>query len=205
MNKDEFRLNQDGHYEIHPSSFRLPPFFLFLLAAHRSRADNVSGESHPHYCARDRERTMSKPDRNRGGLSRLLDQFFHSPCTTISFSTRTWSPPTDVFESACKAVIRMELAGVQAEGLEITAEGNRLSVRGRRSPPKEATGSIRHHQLEIQYGRFHRVFEFPFDVNMDDVTATFEAGFLHIELPKTADCREPIAIAIVSDEHITQH
>ena len=46
-------------------------------------------------------------------------------------------------------------------------------------------GGARYHQVEIEYGAFERRIELVEDVDAAEVTATYEAGMLLLEVPLT--------------------
>lgn len=143
---------------------------------------------------------MNKPKSAEAGRAGLFDQFFASTRPRFAFASRVWSPPTDVYECEGLTVIKIELAGVPSEDIDIIAQGRRLSVRGRRRPPRESESMTCHHLLEVQYGRFERVFEFPFELAQEDVRATHDNGFLKIELPRKIRGSEPLTIEIVTGD-----
>ncbi len=78
-------------------------------------------------------------------------------------------------------VICLELAGVQPETIELTADGRVLSVKGERSAPRfEAAGEYR--QVEIRYGPFQRLFEFPFSLADSHLEASAHDGFVRVRV-----------------------
>ena len=100
---------------------------------------------------------------------------------SLTYQGRTWRPPTDVYETTDAIVVKLEVAGVFEDDFDITlAEGN-LSVRGCRSDPAEKLG---YRQMEIAYGEFSVEVQLAMPVQADHVTASYENGFLLINLPK---------------------
>jgi HSP20 family protein len=94
-----------------------------------------------------------------------------------------------VYETPDHLVVRLELAGIRKEDLQITIEDRVLLVRGqRRDPCRQRRCTFR--QMEIDYGHFERRIVIPRSVDGSRIRAQFENGFLHIELPKS-----PSAIA----------
>lgn len=104
---------------------------------------------------------------------------------------RFWQPGADVHETGAGIVIKMELAGVTAENIQVSlsADGRRLMVAGVRSEGADER-SIRTgcHQLEIYFGPFERTFTVPgdFETERDEIGATLKEGFLTITLPRRA-------------------
>ncbi|MBI3736304.1 Hsp20/alpha crystallin family protein [Candidatus Sumerlaeota bacterium] len=136
---------------------------------------------------------MAKKNSPGESFSAAIDHFISTQRPVFSLSNRLWNPPTDIYEAEDRAVIRMEIAGVAKENLHITAHDRKLFVRGRRcAVPGEEMVSC--HLMEVRYGEFERIFEFPFRVRMDDVKASYEQGFLVIEIPKHIPTRVKVAI-----------
>jgi HSP20 family protein len=114
----------------------------------------------------------------------------------FTLSGQLWKPATDIVETADAFILRLEIAGVPEEAVSITADNDRLIVRGRRSEGgREAV--VRYHTLELQYGSFEKVFRFPFSVGAKDVRATYRDGLLEIEVPKKSAASEPVLIEIL--------
>ena len=116
---------------------------------------------------------------------------------TATTSHSTWTPNTDVYETVDHLVVKMELAGIEREDLEITLEERLLLVRGyRKDPCRQRQQRCSFRQMEIDYGFFERRIIIPHTVDGHHVRATFHNGFLHIELPK-AECSEPTTVTVI--------
>jgi len=112
-------------------------------------------------------------------------------------SHSTWTPNTDVYETPEHWVVKMELAGIEREDLEITLEDRLLLVRGyRKDPCRQRHQRCSFRQMEIDYGFFERRIVIPRTVDGNHVSATFYNGFLHIELPK-AECSEHTTVTVI--------
>ena len=109
--------------------------------------------------------------------------------------SRFWQPAADVHETAGGVQIKVELAGIAAENLNVSlgADGRRLTVSGVRGEAEEERGERTHcHQLEIYFGPFERTIVLPPDIEIDRdaISATLKDGFLIITLPRRD--RQPI-------------
>ena len=118
--------------------------------------------------------------------SEMENLFYHlfspgTPAKTVC--KHHWSPLSDVYETAGTLIIKLELAGVKREDLGIALEAGRLVIRGVRqeAPPPEI---ISYHQMEINYGCFERVFHLRPGIRQEDITASFDDGFLTISIEK---------------------
>src|SRR5881409_988748 len=100
-----------------------------------------------------------------------------------SYSETYWVPNTDVYVTEGGLVIKVELAGMQREDLELTVEGNRLKISGQRPdgcrPPK-CTFLV----MEINYGAFESVIELPDGFDLSQAKAAYQNGFLRIDVPQ---------------------
>lgn len=103
---------------------------------------------------------------------------------TISWHVRSniWSPPTDVYETEEKYVIKVEIAGMRDEDFEVGVENNLLTISGYRSDQSERRA---YHQMEIRFGRFELAVEMPVTVDLENATAEYKDGFLMVMLPKS--------------------
>ncbi len=95
-----------------------------------------------------------------------------------------WVPNTDVYVSEGGLVVKVELAGMRSECLEITAEGNRLRISGTR-PDGCRSGKCNFLVMEINYGPFESVLELPAGYDLGHAKAGYVNGFLRIDVPVT--------------------
>jgi len=124
-------------------------------------------------------KTMTKPQAN-------------PPATQAAEETRWLLPSVNVFELKDAYVIEAEMPGVQRNGLEITLEGNTLTLTGRRTveaPPGQPL------YVESKPASFRRVFELDPTVNTGKTSARIENGLLTLQLPK-ADEIQPQRIQV---------
>ncbi len=113
-------------------------------------------------------------------------------------SHTAWTPNTDVFETAECLVVRIELAGVAREELEINLGDRLLLVRGhRREPCRQGQCTFR--QVEIDYGTFERHILLPRPIDPGRARAHLCNGFLQIELPKAA-VAEHRTVAVIIEQ-----
>ncbi len=101
--------------------------------------------------------------------------------------TSVWRPPTDVYETAERIVVVVEIAGVPEEDISVTLFSDLLVVEGTRGQPEFfRENPFACHQLGIKYGPFRSEVLVPVTVDHDDVTAEYRNGILKIVLRKTA-------------------
>ncbi len=121
-------------------------------------------------------------------MAKTYDQHLHDSLAYLGLpalaSHSAWAPNTDVYETPEGLVVKMEIAGIEKDDLEITLNDRLLLVRGHRKDPcRQKRCSFR--QMEIDYGPFERRIIIPRSVDGKRVRAQFQNGFLQIELPKS--------------------
>jgi len=101
----------------------------------------------------------------------------------VSRRTTGFSPNVDVYYCGDpqRAVVKVDLAGVDLSEVSIEVSGRRLAILGGR-PVQETEGRV-YQQVEIPSGPFRRVVELQVEVDADSAKATYEDGVLRIELP----------------------
>ena len=95
--------------------------------------------------------------------------------------TNAWRPPTDVYETGDMFFVKMEVAGVTDDEIEVVIQDGHLFITGKRS---DSTGRRSYHQMDIQYGKFSVGIELPVRLNTEDAVAEYKDGFLTIQIPK---------------------
>ena len=96
-----------------------------------------------------------------------------------------WIPNTDVYTADDGLVVKVELAGMRREDLEIAREGNRLIITGQR-PDGCRTPGCKFLVMEINYGAFECVIEIPAGFDLDQARAAYQNGFLRVDVPVVA-------------------
>jgi len=107
----------------------------------------------------------------------------------VSIHPHIWSPPTDVYETEDKYIIRVEIAGMDENDLSIKIDQNKLMISGVRPDFSETRA---YHRMEINFGEFSSEVEFPGPVDIEHVEADYQNGFLRIVLPKAQARHIPI-------------
>ncbi len=102
---------------------------------------------------------------------------------------RFWQPPIDIHETEDAVLVKVELAGVKADDLQVSLspDDRLLHVSGSRSESaKDRDGRTRCHQMEIYFGPFERAVALPGGIRLDRdaIKATYKEGFLLVTLPK---------------------
>ncbi|HID07694.1 MAG TPA: Hsp20/alpha crystallin family protein [Armatimonadetes bacterium] len=114
-------------------------------------------------------------------VERIMERPF--PRFAVARASRVWLPAVDVCESDNAIHITVELAGVHPTEITVEYQPYELTISGTRHRRQmENVNSC--HRLEINYGPFERRIQLPTDIDPDGIKARFDAGLLHITVPK---------------------
>ena len=111
---------------------------------------------------------------------------------------RVWRPDADVYRTSDGWIVKVDLAGVAADDLEITIQGKTLSIAGCRRDTFFGKGIV-YHQLEITYSRFEKQLVFPCSIEGASVLRDYRDGLLILHLRGEENCQEK-----QDSEHRTQ-
>src|SRR5882762_5948296 len=103
--------------------------------------------------------------------------------SSLDSSETFWVPNTDVYVTEGGLVIKVELAGMRKEDLELTVEGSRLTITGHR-PDGCRAPKCKFLVMEINYGSFQSVIELPPGYDLNLAKAAYQNGFLRIDVPQ---------------------
>ncbi len=102
-------------------------------------------------------------------------------------SGRMWRPAADVYRTSDGWIVKVDLAGVSPDDLEIIIDGATLSLSGCRRDTFYGEG-ISYHQLEITYSRFEKTLSFPCSIEGATVVRDYRDGLLILHLRGEAEC-----------------
>ena len=100
--------------------------------------------------------------------------------------------PIDAYATEDAFVLTAHLPGVDPEAVEITFEGEELTIRGSFGPQAE---NVEYLKRELYHGGFERRLTFNVPVNADAIEATYELGVLTLRVPK-AEAIKPKQIKV---------
>jgi HSP20 family protein len=106
-----------------------------------------------------------------------------------------WAPNIDVYSTDSGLVIKVELAGMQRENLELTVEGNKLRISGQR-PDGCRPPHCKFLVMEINYGAFESVVEVPEGCDLALGKAVYQNGFLRVDVPFASAPSSPRTIMV---------
>ena len=92
-------------------------------------------------------------------------------------------PRVDVIDRDETLLVRAELPGVEKDDLDITINGDRLTIEAKREYREEEKEEA-YFRNEMAYGRMARTIYLPVEVEADKAKAELKKGILEIVLPK---------------------
>src|SRR5512147_1849115 len=86
-----------------------------------------------------------------------------------------WTPRVDTFVKDDKIVVRADVPGVDPKQVDISLEGNVLTIRGERKAQEEKAD-----YREVYYGRFERRIRVPNGTEPEKISAKYTNGVLEV-------------------------
>lgn len=98
-------------------------------------------------------------------------------------------PRVDVIDRDEEVVVRAEVPGVKKEDLEITIDGDLITLKGEvKREEEEEKGD--YYRAELSYGAFSRTVPLPAEVDESKAKASLADGVLEVTLPKREKSRK---------------
>lgn len=94
-----------------------------------------------------------------------------------------WLPRIDVFDRDTDLVIRIEVAGVDPDAVDVTVEDRTLTISGTRSLD-ESFESAGFHRREIFTGEFTRTLVLPDGLDPTEISAKANNGIIEVRVPR---------------------
>ena len=133
----------------------------------------------------------------RGLFDRMLGGWLRRPSDQEVSQTQTfeWAPSVDVLSDGGDMLIRAELPGLKSEDVDITLQGNVLTISGeRKAEQEEERGG--YYVRERRYGSFWRSMPLPEGVDESKISARFRDGVLEVRVEGAGAVEEPKRIQI---------
>ena len=92
-----------------------------------------------------------------------------------------WNPSADVYRSPDGWIVKLDLAGVCTDELEVEVSNSILYIRGCRKDTFYREDFV-YHQMEITYSRFEKTIQFPSPIEGATLARDYRDGFLIIIL-----------------------
>ena len=132
--------------------------------------------------------TYRYTDGSQQQLERHYRQLVHDALRqsqqSILQRSATWRPLADIRESAEMLMVKIELAGMKEEEIDVTLYEDALLVSGERHEEPEGNENVYYHEAQIRYGPFRIEVLLLLPIDREGVKARYENGFLWVDLPK---------------------
>ncbi len=136
---------------------------------------------------------FSELDSLRKEMERLIDEFF--PAKGL-YTGPVWRkgaediavPSVDMVDRDEEILVSVEMPGVEKDNIEVSLEGDTLTVRGtvkKESEEKEEDYIKR----ERTYSSFERALRVPVKIDPEKIKAVLRNGILYIHLPKAEEVK----------------
>ena len=126
----------------------------------------------------------------REAMNRLFEDSFVGSASAARGNGETeLRLPIEAYETDHALIVRAPVPGLKPEQVEITLEGDTLTIRGEYPRPLE---NVNYLFAERRWGRFSRTLQLNLPVEADKVEAEFENGLLTLTLPKAEAIRPKV-------------
>ena len=129
------------------------------------------------------------PFEQMDSLRNQIDRVFND-MEGSSQNYSSWQPPVELLDHDDKLIVRLSLAGVDRQTIDIEAMRESVTVSGGRRALE--TESSRYLYSEFNYGKFRRQISLPVSVVNTEVTADYQDGILTLTLPKVEEARHKV-------------
>nr|MBN1230061.1 Hsp20/alpha crystallin family protein [Anaerolineae bacterium] len=132
--------------------------------------------------------TKVNPNRDYMTMRDFMNRFFED---TLDYSggNRVARLPLDAYTTENEIVVTASIPGAIPDEVEITIEGDSLTIRGEIAPRLENASYI---FSERFHGQFSRTLQLNVPIDQEHIEATFENGILTLVLPKTEEVRPKV-------------
>ena len=126
-------------------------------------------------------------NRIRSEIDHLLQDPFSALTQGTSFF-EGWTPALDIYEDKDKYVAKGELPGMKKEDIDVSLDGNTLTISGERKREEEKKEGDTY-RSERYFGRFQRTVTLPAAVDANKIQALYKDGVLTVTVPKTEEAK----------------
>jgi HSP20 family protein len=100
---------------------------------------------------------------------------------------RHWSPAADVYRTRDGWLVKVDLAGVSPDEVEVTIAGPVLIIEGTRRDAS-CSETVSYHQVEISYSRCEKTLRFPCPSEGARIETHYRDGLLLLRLRSPEEC-----------------
>jgi HSP20 family protein len=134
----------------------------------------------------------------RQAMDRLFEDSFVRPRTWLA-GELTGGLPLDIYTTKDSMVIRAALPGVRPANVDITIEGNALTISGKYEDERREEDEGGYLHEELSKGSCSRTVTLPADLDPEKAAAAFEHGVLRLTIPRS-EAAKPRQIKVATGE-----
>lgn len=123
----------------------------------------------------------------RQAMDKLMEGSFVTPSRSFRFPEAA-AVPIDMYQTDSDVVVKATIPGVKPEELDITINGDTLTIKGETKSDKEVKNENYFYQ-EHRYGAFRRSVALPTGLKADKAAADFDNGVLTLTIPKAEETK----------------
>ncbi len=127
--------------------------------------------------------SLQKLMAKQSSVEKLFEDFFYMTKNHDFVSSNPWQPPTDVYETEKDIIIKIAVSGLRYEDISVVYSDRILTVSGKRHDDS-AHQKVCFYQVEMRHGYFERNIKIPKHVDVNNIHATYEHGFILVTIPK---------------------
>jgi HSP20 family protein len=122
-------------------------------------------------------------------MDRMADEGWGRRGLGLRGGERVHLLPVDVYATQNELIIQASVPGLNAEDVEITIEGETVTIKGERKAPLE---NVDYYIQERRFGPFGRTITLNIPVQAEAAEAVFEKGVLTLTIPKAEEIRPKV-------------
>ena len=133
------------------------------------------------------ERTSVTPFENRWhDFEEMSNRFFSGSLWPQTWPSADLTPKVDLSETDTEFHVDVEMPGVDEKDIQVTLENGQLVVSGeKKHESKSKKDKI--HRIESSYGYFERSIPVPEYAKLEEASAKYKKGVLHVTIKKDQD------------------
>jgi HSP20 family protein len=128
-------------------------------------------------------------------MNDLFGRFFNLDWPWETTRPGGWWPTLDVADKDDAVVVKVDVPGMKAQDIDISVQGNTLTITGERKDVREEKDGDNYYHCERRSGSFRRDITLPTTVEADKIEAQYRDGVLTVTMPKTEQAK-PKRIAV---------
>lgn len=95
-----------------------------------------------------------------------------------------WRPAVELKQNEKSYTAKVQLPGVKKEDINIDLDSEYITISAEMKQEKKSAENEKLHTNEFRYGKFMRTIAFDNPIKVNESTAEYKDGILHIKMPK---------------------